>query len=258
MNAVASVGQVRIILQPGSLTNGFAWLSVLVAALSSVKALNTFFEFGLQGIWFDVINYYTELTQPFRELISRLFEAFSPPAWAADVMILYLVLVAAGVRATVLPLRFDEYFWVVRIKRTYVKEFPRQANQDLKEFLENQTVFPDEEFASATERDEFFEVTLKVLAKRWETVIWQFLKCLTMAPVVTLEPYRMTKLPFRLARSLSKKAKPKEFIVWNDERTAAYSKISVELDMMRYQCALQILLLPVIVILFLLGATYVF
>lgn len=240
-------------------SNGFVWLGVILAALSSVKALNSFLDFGFKGLWADVLNYYTKVTEPFRVLVSKIPLFVDAPVWLPDVILLYLVLVMAGLRSTALPLRFDDYYRKHNTRRTYDVEFSRHANETTEEFLSRQDEFDRERMIACITHEQKFVVRLAEIIPRWELLFRQSLKCLTLLPVITLEPFRKMDNSISFVRQMLRKASPTDsFIEYENEgRRGSYAKWAIEVDRIRLDGFLQIISLPILVALFLLGATYI-
>lgn len=240
-------------------TNGFVWLSILVGAISSVKALNAFLDFGFEGVWADILSYYSEITEPLRLLVSKIPLFVDAPAWLTDFLLLYLVLVMTGVRSTVLPYRFDDYYRMHNTRRTYKVEFSRHGDETLDEFLDHQDKFDLEHLQSAMHKDDKFVVTLRQIIPRWELVTRQFLKCFTLLPVITLEPLRSMDKPARFVRQMLKNASPDSTVIpyKDDGGEGFYARWALEVDKIRLDGVIQIISLPILVALFLIGATYI-
>lgn len=240
-------------------SNGFVWLGVLAAALSSVKALNAFLDLGFKGVWADVLDYYTEITEPFRVLVSKIPFLLDAPIWLPDVLLLYVVVVMAGLRSTVLPYRFDDYYKMHNTRRTYDVEFSRHANETFDEFIERQDQFDRERMIACATGDEKFVVKLQEIIPRWELVARQSLKCLTLLPVLSLEPFRKMDNSIRFIRQMLKKENSEDGMIEyeHEGRRGFYAKWALEVDKIRLDGFLQIISLPILVALFLIGATYI-
>jgi hypothetical protein len=244
-------------MQKDGISSGFLWLGIIAGALSSVNALNSFLDFGFKGIWRDITQYYSDLTSPFRDLIERIFVSFDVPVWMPDIVILYFVLVLAGIRATVLPFRSDEYFNAHNVKRVYKKTVPRQNDEDFDAFLARQADFSLDKISSATTKDDHFDLTMLVLFSRRELVIINILKSITLFPVITLEPYRKTDTRFNFAKNMLKKSKNNEMFISEGDGKAVYSRWYLQSEKIKYQSAIQIISLPLIVVIFILTGTYI-
>jgi hypothetical protein len=246
-------------LRSENLSNGFVWLSVILAALSSIKALNSFLDFGFKGIWADVLDYYARVTDPLRVLVSKIPFLVDAPIWLPDVVLLYLVLVMAGFRSTALPLCIDDYYRMHNTRRTYDDEFSRHANETVDEFLARHDASDRETIITVKTHDDKFVVHFAETIPRWELLSRQFLKCLTLLPVITLEPFRKMDNSAGFIRQMLRNAKPSDnFIKYEkDGRRAIYAKRAIEVDKLRLDGFLQIISLPILVALFLIGATYI-
>lgn len=240
-------------------SNGLVWLSVFMAALSSVKALNAFLDFGFIGIWADVLNYYTKATDPFRVLVSKIPFVVDAPIWLADVLLLYFVLVMAGLRSTVLPYRFDDYYRMHNTRRTYDVKYSRHASETFAEFFERQDEFDLERMVSCVQDDDNFVVKLRDTISRWELIFLQTSKCLTLWPIVSLEPLRKMYNSISTVRQMSKKAVLGEDMIEYETEGGhtLYAKWAINADKLRLDGFMQIISLPVLVTLFLIGATYI-
>lgn len=240
-------------------SNGFVWLGVLAAALSTIKALNAFLDFGFKGIWADILKFYTGITEPFRVLISKIPFSVDAPIWLPDVLLLYIVMVMAGLRSTVLPYRFDDYYKMHNIRRTFDVEFLRRAGETFDEFVKRQDEFDRETMISCAHGDDKFVVTLAEFIPRWELVFRQSLKCLTLLPVVSLEPFRKMDNSIRFVRQMLKKANSADEMIEYESESARgfYAKWALKVDKIRLDGFLQIISLPLLVAMFLIGATYI-
>ncbi|WP_299852804.1 hypothetical protein [uncultured Roseovarius sp.] len=240
-------------------SNGFVWLGVLLAALSSVKALNAFLDFGFKGIWADILTYYTRVTEPFRVLVSKIPFLVDAPDWLPDVLLLYAILVMAGLRSTVLPYRFDDYYRMHNTRRTYDVEYSRDANETFDEFFERQDEFDRERMISCVQNDDRFIVKLRDIIPRWELIFRQTVKCLTLWPIISLEPLRKMDNSIRFVRQMLKKAVSGDGTIEfeTEGRRGFYAKWAIDVDKLRLDGFLQIISLPILVTLFLIGATYI-
>lgn len=240
-------------------SNGFVWLGVVAAALSTIKALNTFLDLGFKGIWADILNFYTGITEPFRVLVSKIPFLVDAPIWLPDVLLLYVVMVMAGLRSTVLPYRFDDYYRMHNTRRTFDVEFSRHAGETFDEFVERQDEFDRETMISCAQGDDKFVVKLQEIIPRWELIFRQSLKCLTLLPVVSLEPFRKMDNSIRFVRQMLKKPNLADGMIEYESESgrAFYAKWALEVDKIRLDGFLQIISLPILVALFLIGATYI-
>jgi hypothetical protein len=246
-------------LRSDNFTNGFVWLGVVAATLSTIKALNAFLDFGFKGIWADILKFYTGITEPFRVLVSKIPFVVDAPIWLPDVLLLYGVLVMTGFRSTVLPYRFDDYYRMHNIRRTFEVEFLRHADETFDEFFERQSEFVREAMISCEQRDDKFVAQLQEIIPRWELVFRQSLKCLTLWPAISLEPFRKMDNSIRFVRKLLKKSDSAAGMIEyeSEGRRGFYAKWALEVDKIRLDGFLQIISLPVLVALFLIGATYI-
>lgn len=247
-------------MRSDSFFNGFVWLGIIAGGLSSIRALNSFIDFGFKGIWLEVLDHYSKITQPIRELISNMLFVVEIPDWLPDVLILYSVLVMAGIRSTVMPLRFPDYCRMHNTRRTYEARYPREDMEDIAEFFARQIEFTREECVGAASHDDHFVVSMREIIPKWELVVRQSLKCMTLIPVLTLEPYRKMDISASFVRKLRKRgATSSDSMVeyeTEDGANGLYARWALDVEMIRLSGVYQIISLPLLVILFLLGATY--
>lgn len=235
------------------------WLGILASSLSAVRALNSWFEFGFQGVWKDILDYYSQITHPFRVLVFNIFSEYSVPNWLPDMMILYLVLFIAGYRASVLPLVEQRYLSVHNTARIETRKFPDDLPDDMDinekvPMWASQYGFDPQNVRSWTSKDGYVEAEIKIVRPTWLVYLRRTVRCLTLLPVLTLEPYRsMSHSPLTTLRLLKMK-EPNEFFV--KDRGSYYTVHWLEFNLAQFHRALQIIALPVLVAVFLFLGTY--
>lgn len=234
------------------------WLGVFVSALSVVKIMNTYLQFGFSGIWGDILSYYTDLTQPLRELFELLPFLSDFPSWAPDVFLLYVLLFAVGFRATMIPLFDEEFFAVENIRGTRDEVFPRLDGEDHKDLLDREPKVRDGEYASIGQGKHEFTVRFIVREKPIVTYIRQLLKCIVLWPIYTLEPYRKLYFPLsdyvRVVVPLDEDHTSFEFV--GSLAKAIVPLRTIKIETIKLNGVLQIVSLPVMVALFFVLAVY--
>lgn len=251
-----------VVLILRQMSETFSWLVIFVAALSAVNALNKLFELGFHGIWLDMLAYYNNLTQPFRDLIFKIFPSIYIPAWLPDVLILYFILVGAGIRATLWPLKNDDYYSSNNLKKMKVFKIPKIRSEDEMDdpvsFWAEKYNFHKDNFMYAIGDGVCLEIHLKEVKPRWQLYVTTFLCCLTLYPVVTLEPYRKMRIAPSKLFSLLKDVRPEKGTVeeFSDDGKIIYTVHGLKFQRAQFHRAFQIVLLPIFVVIFVFCGTY--
>jgi hypothetical protein len=196
---------------------------------------------------------------PFRELINNLFSNYDIPSWLPDILILYVVLVMAGYRATVFPLKYRRYLSLYNTKRidTLFLSDPDTEGSDFNERLAvwaKEYNFESDCFLQGETKDGICEARIKVECPTWQVYAYRTLRCLTLYPVISLEPYRkMSHSPKKLLQLLKSKENDDGFV---KEGNTSYTVHGLEFDLAQLHRALQIVALPVLVSFFIFLGTY--
>lgn len=246
-------------MRSDGLTNGFAWLGVVVGALSVVKVLNVVIDLGLTGVWADILQYYNELTYPLRELVFRIPFSTYFPIWLPDALVLYSVLLIAGLRATVLPLRSAEYYMSESRKDYREISVPRIPQEVARAFLVDADKSVNTgELTSIQTHVNHSTIGFVRIVPRWKLVIHQSIICLTLLPVITLEPVRNLRMPVIEFFRIQEEPNPANYeFKYRNGEGGHFASWFVESERMKLNGAAQIISLPLFVLLFLVGAAYI-
>lgn len=234
--------------------NWFAWLGVLVGAMSSVSAISEIFQIGLSGFYLKFLDFYRNMLSPIVE-IAKNFDLIIDPA-TLDFFIIYLVCFMMSLRADFLPL-FQSEVWSTERYR-FSKNYEKIVAEKPEEFPENM-------YHGKVLEDGSYKLYLTKMSPRWLILISSAVATFFLLPVFTVKPIRtLLKINNQYFPNLIKAAlmmTPEERSLPLFDYKTESGEGSITVEYMEYARAMvivvaQMLCLPIAIILFFVLAKY--
>ncbi|MEP4036078.1 hypothetical protein [Pseudophaeobacter sp.] len=238
----------------------FVWFAAVASSMSLLKALGRYIEGGYSGVIQDMVDFYTNLTDPFRHILSELtFPEL--PNWTADAILIYLTLLICGIRSTVLTLNepsilSSEIHSRFSIKKLYASG--ENGAHEIFETIQKMQGWTSDEVKKLDGKPIRFEGKARRYPTEAEIRRRKLILSLLLWPVVSCEPLRKLRYPLSHYFLPWKQREQKSGVFERTIRgkTEGIGGQRLEYERLRFQTVMQLFALPTFTVVFLLLGTY--